>query len=88
VEPEFDQIPDTSNEMINQDSKSPYIYQNEKSAPMVGFFDLFRFAKKIDYLIMAFGTVMALGNGASMPLFALLWGNMLDSFKSPDDMAS
>jgi hypothetical protein len=37
---------------------------------------------------MAFGTIMALCNGASMPLFALLWGDMLDSFKGIDSMVS
>jgi hypothetical protein len=35
---------------------------------------------------MAFGTIMSICNGASMPLFALLWGNMLDSFAGYDKM--
>lgn len=50
------------------------------------FCNLFRFAKPADYAIMAFGTFFSLCNGASMPLFALLWGDMLDSFKSQADM--
>jgi ATP-binding cassette subfamily B (MDR/TAP) protein 1 len=37
---------------------------------------------------MALGTFMAICNGASMPLFALLWGNMLDSFAGYDDMVN
>jgi hypothetical protein len=37
---------------------------------------------------MAFGSVMSLCNGASMPLFALLWGQMLDSFQGVDGMVS
>lgn len=35
---------------------------------------------------MAVGTFFAICNGAAMPLFALLWGDMLDSFKSKDQM--
>lgn len=54
----------------------------------MGFFSLFRFAKPVDYAIMAVGTIASIGNGAAMPLFALLWGNMIDSFKSQVDMVS
>lgn len=35
---------------------------------------------------MVVGTIAAICNGAAMPLFALLWGDMIDSFKSQTDM--
>lgn len=35
---------------------------------------------------MGVGTFFAICNGAAMPLFALLWGDMLDSFKNKDQM--
>jgi len=34
---------------------------------------------------MAIGTVAALGMGTAMPAFALLWGNMTDSFSEGGD---
>lgn len=37
---------------------------------------------------MAIGTIASLGNGASMPLFALLWGDMLNSFTGLDGLTS
>jgi hypothetical protein len=39
---------------------------------------------KIDYILLFFGTFASIVNGAAMPLFALLWGNMIDSFVSID----
>lgn len=42
--------------------------------------DFFRFATRKDYILMAVGSIFALANGATMPLFSLLWGGMLDSF--------
>lgn len=47
---------------------------------------MFRFTKKNDYILIALGTFASICNGASIPLFALLWGNMIDSFSSIDDM--
>lgn len=37
---------------------------------------------------MTVGTIASVCNGASMPLFALLWGNMIDSFKSKTEMVN
>lgn len=63
-------------------------YEQEKPAEPVGFFSLFRFAKPADYALMTVGTIAAICNGAAMPLFALLWGDMIDSFKSQADMVN
>lgn len=41
--------------------------------------NLFRCATKIDYLLIAAGAVLASLNGIGIPLFSLLWGNLVDS---------
>ena len=33
---------------------------------------------------MGIGTICACAMGAALPFFALLWGNMTDSFSDPD----
>ena len=35
---------------------------------------------------MSVGALAAVCNGAALPLFALLWGNMIDTFKSKAEM--
>lgn len=47
---------------------------------------MFRFADKKDIILMIIGTVFALVNGAALPIFSLLWGDMIDSFKTPEEM--
>jgi len=49
---------------------------------------MFRFADKNDVILMIFGTIFACVNGAASPLFSYLWGDMIDSFKDPNDMMS
>jgi ATP-binding cassette subfamily B (MDR/TAP) protein 1 len=51
-----------------------------KDIDAVGFFKLFRFADRIDMFLMVIGSIAALADGAAMPLFVLLWGNMTDAF--------
>jgi ATP-binding cassette subfamily B (MDR/TAP) protein 1 len=51
-----------------------------KEVNAVGFFTLFRFADGFDKLLMAVGTIAAAANGAALPAFSLLWGNMTDAF--------
>lgn len=51
----------------------------------VGFFELFRFADRTDYIMMTFGTFGALTIGASTPLFIFVWGNMIDAFSASVD---
>jgi ATP-binding cassette, subfamily B (MDR/TAP), member 1 len=52
----------------------------------VPFSQLFRFATKTDYILMAVGTICACAMGTALPSFALLWGNMTNSFSDPDKM--
>ncbi len=44
--------------------------------------------RKIDYILLFVGTFASIVNGASMPLFALLRGNMIDSFVSIDQLVN
>lgn len=48
----------------------------------VPFHKLFSFADSTDILLMAVGTIGAIGNGMGLPLMTLLFGQMIDSFGS------
>lgn len=54
----------------------------------MGLFELFRFAKKADIILMVVGSIGAAAMGVAMPSFALLWGNMTNSFGSGDLVGS
>jgi hypothetical protein len=45
---------------------------------------LFRFAQTKDFILMIVGIFCATGVGASYPVFAYLWGNLIDSFINVD----
>jgi len=46
----------------------------------VSFFKLFRYAKRKDYMFIIIGSLASAANGAAMPLFALITGDMTNSF--------
>ena len=48
----------------------------------ISFFAIFRFASRKDKLIIAIGTIAGLAEGACQPLFAILFGNVTNSFAS------
>uniref|UniRef100_A0A0E0C6J9 MDR-like ABC transporter n=1 Tax=Oryza meridionalis TaxID=40149 RepID=A0A0E0C6J9_9ORYZ len=50
------------------------------SGKKVPLFSLFRYADRLDVLLMVVGTVGALGNGISQPLMTVLFGNVINSF--------
>lgn len=52
----------------------------DEKANAVPFYKLFSFADKIDVLLMVTGTVGAIGNGLSLPLMTILFGELIDSF--------
>ncbi|KAL5863141.1 hypothetical protein ACOSQ3_000655 [Xanthoceras sorbifolium] len=58
--------------------------ENEKTNT-VPFHKLFIFADSIDIALMIIGTIGALGNGVSMPLMAIIFGDLLDSFGQNQD---
>lgn len=41
---------------------------------------MFRYADRLDVLLMVVGTVGAMGNGVSEPLISVLFGNVINSF--------
>ncbi|EPS60666.1 hypothetical protein M569_14136, partial [Genlisea aurea] len=51
--------------------------KKEQSLP---FYRLFSFADKYDYALMTAGTLGAAVHGASMPVFFLLFGEMVNGF--------
>lgn len=54
----------------------------------IPFHKLFSFADSTDVLLMVIGTVGAVGNGVSMPLMTILFGQLINSFgqNSQDDV--
>lgn len=62
----------TSTSTSNGDAK--------KEEKAVSFGKLFAFADSLDKLLMIIGTIGAFGNGISMPLMTILFGDLVDSF--------
>lgn len=60
-------------------SKGEKRKQNEKGES-VPYHRLFSFADSNDIVLMIVGTIGAIGNGLGMPIMALLFGQMVDSF--------
>ena len=54
--------------------------QGAAPAKKVSLLGLFRYADRLDLLLMAVGTVGALANGVAEPLMTILFGNVIDSF--------
>ena len=54
----------------------------------MGICDLFRYATSTDWALIVVGSVCAGATGVGMPAFALLWGNMTDSFDDTNEMVS
>ncbi|GAB0497723.1 hypothetical protein MMPV_009060 [Pyropia vietnamensis] len=52
--------------------------------PPVSFFTLFRYASHLDWVLLGVGTAAAIGHGAMLPLFALLFGDLIDAGNSAD----
>lgn len=50
-----------------------------------GFSELFRFADKLDYILMGIGTIGAVVHGSSMPLFLRFFADLVNSFGSNAD---
>lgn len=56
--------------------------EKEPQMPMVGPIAVFRFAESWDYVLLFFGTIMAMVNGTVLPLMCIVFGEMTDSFIS------
>lgn len=49
----------------------------EKKVPLLG---IFRYADRLDVLLMVVGSLGAVGNGVSEPLISVLFGDVINSF--------
>lgn len=54
--------------------------RKEESTNTVPYYKLFSFADSLDYLLIFVGTVGAIGNGMSLPLMTVIFGNLINSF--------
>ncbi|CAO2818228.1 unnamed protein product [Amaranthus hypochondriacus] len=54
--------------------------QNDSATKRVPFYKLFSFADSTDKALMIIGTIGAIGNGVCMPLMAVIFGELVDSF--------
>lgn len=45
---------------------------------------MFRFATKLDVVLMIVGSIAALAMGVALPSFSYIWGQMTDAFASQD----
>ncbi|KAK7388086.1 hypothetical protein VNO78_22891 [Psophocarpus tetragonolobus] len=61
-----------------QDSKKSDA--KDETAKTIPLYKLFSFADPLDHLLMILGSVGAIGNGISLPLMTLLFGNMINAF--------
>ena len=66
-----------SSKKIDEDKK--------KQAAAVGFLELFRFADRLDYVLMIVGTVGAFVHGCSLPVFLRFFADLVNSFGSNAD---
>uniref|UniRef100_A0A0D9YDK8 MDR-like ABC transporter n=1 Tax=Oryza glumipatula TaxID=40148 RepID=A0A0D9YDK8_9ORYZ len=63
-----------------RETKDAAAAASSSSGKKVPLFSLFRYADRLDVLLMVVGTVGALGNGISQPLMTVLFGNVINSF--------
>ncbi|XP_047308241.1 ABC transporter B family member 4-like [Impatiens glandulifera] len=59
--------------------------EEEEKVKTVPFSKLFSFADKMDLWLMIIGTIGAVGNGISMPLMTVLFGQLINSFGQTKD---
>lgn len=52
---------------------------------MIPYFQLFRYAKNRDIVLMVLGSVAAFLNGGAIPSFSLIFGSMVNSFQEAGD---
>ncbi|XP_023885640.2 ABC transporter B family member 11 [Quercus suber] len=64
----------------NNQQHSNKTKEKQESTNAVPYYKLFSFADHLDYLLMFVGTIGAVGNGISIPLMTMVFGDILDSF--------
>lgn len=72
---------------MNTESQSEFnqpLIKDEKQPQPIPYLALMRYASKSDKVLMIVGSIAALINGASTPIFALIFGRMTSSFSRGD----
>lgn len=64
----------------NEKKSQTQAQQNDSATNRVPFYKLFSFADSTDKALMIIGTIGAIGNGVCMPLMAVIFGELVDSF--------
>ncbi|KAK1400186.1 ABC transporter Tap-like, P-loop containing nucleoside triphosphate hydrolase [Heracleum sosnowskyi] len=54
--------------------------EKKEVLPAVGFMELFRFADRLDYVLMVIGSVGAFVHGSALPLFLRFFADLVNSF--------
>ncbi|KAF9669200.1 hypothetical protein SADUNF_Sadunf14G0083100 [Salix dunnii] len=62
------------------DQQKPGKSKGDEETETVPFIKLFSFADSTDILLMILGTIGAVGNGASIPIMSILFGDLTNSF--------
>ncbi|KAK8588140.1 hypothetical protein V6N13_087088 [Hibiscus sabdariffa] len=65
---------------VNGKTQDPDSSKGDGKTNTVPFYKLFSFADSKDILLMIIGTTAAVGNGLSMPLMTILFGNLINAF--------
>ncbi|XP_039007564.1 ABC transporter B family member 4-like [Hibiscus syriacus] len=65
---------------VKGEKQDPESTKGVEKTNTVPFYKMFSFADSKDILLMIIGTTAAVGNGLSMPLMTVLFGNLIDSF--------
>jgi ATP-binding cassette subfamily B (MDR/TAP) protein 1 len=71
-----------SDEAKSSELKPPSL-QEECIREKSSFFELFRFASSFDIILMILGVICAIANGAAMPVYTILLGDLFDSLAVP-----
>lgn len=79
-EPSQENIEGSDEDLDLQEEEEKRKKKEEDELPKVSFFELLRFATKTDVLLMILGSAAAIINGIALPMFALIFGQMTDSF--------
>ncbi|KAK9741149.1 hypothetical protein RND81_03G085300 [Saponaria officinalis] len=64
----------------NEGKTMPVEAEKKNKEQTLPFYQLFTFADKYDYILMGFGSLGAIIHGSSMPVFFLLFGQMVNGF--------
>ncbi|XP_060595692.1 ATP-dependent translocase ABCB1-like [Ruditapes philippinarum] len=70
----------TTSKINDKDSDSKNGKDKKEDAPMVGIFEVFKYAEKKDVLFMILGTLSAMVHGSAFPIMIIVFGEMIDLF--------